>query len=149
MAFAGDFVCSTFKQQLLAGQHNFSSSGGNAFWMALYTSSATLNAGTTAYTATGECAATGTYTLRGKALSIPASMPSLTTTIGWTDFDDLAWLASTITARGALIFNATGTPTDRSVVVLDFLADKISTAGDFTVLFPAANSASAIIRIGP
>lgn len=147
MAFTGNFVCSSFKQQLLAGQQNFTTTTGNAFWMALYTNTATLDASTTAYTATGEHATVGTYTARGKALVIPASMPSLTTTTAWTDFDDLTWAVSTITARGALIFNTTSTPTDRAVVVLDFGADKTSTAGDFTIQMPAANSTSAIIRI--
>jgi hypothetical protein len=147
MAFSGNYVSDTFKQELLAGQQNFSSSGGNTFWMALYTSSATLTNTNAAYTSTNETSGTG-YTARGKALTIPASMPSRTTTVGWTDFDDVTWTTASITARGAMIYNATGTPTDRSVVILDFLADKTSTAGDFTVQFPAANSTSAIIRIG-
>jgi hypothetical protein len=149
MAFSGNFVCSNFKQDLLAGRMNFSTSGGNSFKLALYTNTATLDASTTAYTTSGEHAATGTYTANGKVLTVPASMPSLTTTTAWTDFDDLTWAASTITARGALIYNDTLTTpvADAAVVVLDFLADKISSAGDFTIQMPAANSTSAIIRI--
>jgi hypothetical protein len=149
MAFSGDYVCSNFKQDLLAGRMNFSTSGGNSFKLALYTNSATLNASTTAYTSSGEHGATGTYTATGKVLTIPASMPSLTTTTAWTDFDDLTWSASTITARGALIYNDTLTTpiADAAVVVLDFLADKSSSSGDFTILFPPANSTQAIIRI--
>jgi hypothetical protein len=150
MAFSGNFVCSSFKQDLLAGRMNFSTSGGNSFKLALYTNTATLDASTTAYTTSGEHAATGTYTANGKVLTVPASMPSLTTTTAWTDFDDLTWSASTITARGALIYNDTLTTpvADAAVVVLDFLADKTSSAGDFSIQFPAANSTSAIIRIG-
>ena len=98
MAFSGDFVCSSFKQDLLAGQHNFSTANsGNTFKMSLYTNTATgMDASRTGYNVpavSGECPATGTYTTNGKFLGIPASMPSLTTTVAWTDFDDLTWAA--------------------------------------------------------
>jgi len=149
MAFTGDHVCSNFKQDLLAARMNFLSSGGNSFKMALYTNAATLDDTTTAYTTSGEHAATGTYVAGGKALTISGSMPSLTDDVAWIDFADLTWAASTITARGALIYNDTITTpvADPAVVVLDFGSDKSSSSGDFTVTFPAANSTDAVIRI--
>lgn len=146
MAFTGNFVCSSFKQELMKGVHNFTTSTGNTFKLALYTNSASLTAATTAYTSSGEHATSGTYTATGKNLTIPASMPSLTSTTAWTDFDDLTWAASTITARGALLYNDTASG-DPAVVVLDFGSDKTSSSGDFTVQFPTADSTSAIIRI--
>ena len=146
MAFTGNFVCSNFKQELLAGQQNFSTSGGNTFKMALYTNSASLTAATTAYTSSGEHATTGTYTATGKVLTIPASMPSLTATVAWTDFDDLTWAASTITARGALIFNDTSTPADPAVVVLDFGRQDLVVGGLYGAI-PGGESTAAIIRI--
>jgi hypothetical protein len=151
MAFTTNFVCSSFKQDLLAGRHNFSTSGGNTFKMSLHTNSATgMDASLTAYTTSGEVSSSGTaYTTTGNTLDKPASMPSLTTTVAWMDFDDEVWAASTFTARGAVIYNdSLTTPVaDAACVVLDFGADKTSSAGDFTVVFPAANSTSAIIRI--
>ena len=151
MAFGGNFVCSSFKQDLLAARHNFSTTGGNTFKMSLHTNAATgMDASLTAYTTSGEVSSSGTaYTTAGNALSIPASMPSLTTTTAWTDFNDEVWPASTITARGAVIYNdSLTTPVaNAAVVVLDFGSDKTSSAGDFSVIFPAANSTSAIIRI--
>jgi hypothetical protein len=154
MAFTGSFMCSSFKQDMLAGRMNFLFSGGNSFKMALYTSGASMTAAQTAYTATSEVSNAGTaYTTTGKVLAIASSpsMPALTTTVAWVDFDDITWTASTFTARGALIYNDTITTpvADPSVAVLDFLADKTSSAGDFTVVFPGspADSTNAIIRI--
>jgi hypothetical protein len=146
MAFTGNFVTTSFKVDLLNARHNFAVAG-NSFKLALYTNSATLTAATTAYTATGEHAATGTYVAGGKALTNIA--PSAIGTTAICDFTDLTWAASTITARGALIYNDTITTpvADASVVVLDFGSDKISSAGDFTVVFPAADATNAIIRI--
>jgi hypothetical protein len=153
MAFTGNHVCTSFKVDLLAARHNFSSSGGNSFKMSLYTSSATLDATTTAYTATNEHTPTGSaYTTTGKVLVQETSpthprVPSGVTAVA--DFQDVTWSASTITARGALIYNDTATTpvADCSVVVLDFLADKSSSAGDFVVSFPVADISNAIIRI--
>jgi len=128
MAFTGNFVCSSFKQDLLAARMNFSSSGGHTFKIALYDNTAALTAGTTAYTSTGELATAGGYTRPGLALTVPASMPSLTGATAWTDFNDALWSSSTITARGALIYNDTATTpvADAAVVVLDFGTDKVS-----------------------
>jgi hypothetical protein len=143
MAFDGNFMCTSFKQELLEAVHNFKNSGGNTFNLALYTNSATFTAATTAYTTSNEVSGTN-YTAKGNSLT--RVDPTTSSTTAYTDFADTTWSSATITARGGLIFNdsASGDPT---VVVLDFGADKSSTAGDFTVAFPAASSSAAIIRI--
>ena len=136
-------MCTSFKQELMEAVHNFKNSGGNTFNAALYTSSASLGAATTAYTTSNEVTGTG-YTAKGNSLT--RVDPSTSGTTALTDFADTTWSSSTITARGAMIFNdsASGDP---SVVILDFGADKTSTAGDFTIAFPAADASNAIIRI--
>ena len=143
MAFSGNLMCTSFKKELLEGVHNFKNSGGSTFNLALYTNSASFDASTTAYTATNEVSGTG-YTAKGASLT--RVDPTTSSTTAFTDFADLTFSSSTITARGALIFNdsASGDP---SVVVLDFGEDKTSTAGDFTIVFPTADASSAIIRI--
>ena len=127
----------------MEAKHNFLASGGNTFKLALYTSSATLDATTTAYTATNEASGTG-YTATGAALT--NVNPTTSGTTAFTDFADLTFSTATITARGALIYNDTAAG-DPSVIVLDFGADKTSTAGDFTISFPTADASNAIIRI--
>ena len=143
MAFSGNFMCTSFKKELLEAKHNFLNSGGSTFNLALYTNSASFTAATTAYTTSNEVSGTG-YTAKGAALT--RVDPSTSGTTALTDFSDLTFSTATITARGALIFNdsASGDP---SVVVLDFGGDKTSTAGDFTVVFPTADASNAIIRI--
>lgn len=143
MAFSGNFMCTSFKKELLEGVHNFKNSGGNTFKLAMYTNSASFNAATTAYTTSNEVSGTG-YSAGGGTLT--RVDPTTSSTTAFTDFDDLTFSSSTITARGALIYNdsASGDPT---VVVLDFGSDKSSSSGDFTIQFPTANSSSAIIRI--
>jgi len=143
MAFTGNFLCTSFKVELLKGIHNFSASGGDTFKIALYTSSATLDASTTAYSATNEVSGTG-YTAGGNTLTNVD--PTSSGTTAYLDFDDTTWSTATITARGALIYNSTaaGNP---AVAVLDFGADKTSTAGDFTVVFPTADASNAIVRV--
>jgi hypothetical protein len=142
-------MCTSFKVDLLNGVHAFGTSvtrgstAADTFYMALYTSSATLDSTTTAYTATNEVSGTG-YVAGGQALAV-ATAPTSTSTTAWLDFDDEVWSSATITARGAMIYNSTNS--NKCVAVLDFGGDKTSTAGDFTVIFPAANSTSAIIRI--
>lgn len=135
-------MCTSFKKELMEAKHNFGI-GGNAFKLALYTSSATLDATTTAYTATNEASGTG-YTATGAALT--NINPTTSGTTAFTDFADLTFSTATITARGALIYNDTAAG-DPSVIVLDFGADKTSTAGDFTISFPTADASNAIIRI--
>ncbi len=136
-------MCTSFKKELMEAVHNFKNSGGSTFNLALYTSSATLDASTTAYSATNESSGTG-YTAKGAALT--RVDPTTSGTTAFTDFADLTFSSSSITARGALIFNdsASGDP---SVCALDFGADKTSTNGDFTIQFPTADASNAIIRI--
>lgn len=141
MAITTAFTTS-FKQQLMQGQHNFTLSTGNTFKIALYTSSATLGASTTAYSATNEVSGTG-YTAGGKTLTNVT--PTTSGTTAYTDFADTTWAASTITANGALIYNANAS--NASTVVLAFGSDKSSSNGDFTIVFPTANATDAIIRI--
>ena len=135
-------VCSSFKSELLQGLHNFTNSSGNTFKLALYTSSASLGATTTAYSTTNEVSGTN-YTAGGGALTNVT--PSVTGTTAITDFSDFTFSNATITANGALIYNDTNA--DRAVVVLAFGADKTSTEGDFTIAFPTADASNAIIRI--
>lgn len=143
MAFSGNYMCTSFKQELLTGTHNFTNSTGNTFNIALYTNSASFTAATTAYTATNEVTGSG-YTAKGNALTNVT--PSTGGTTAFTDFADSTWSTATITARGAMIFNdsASGDP---SVVILDFGGDKTSTAGEFKIVMPTADSTNAIIRI--
>jgi hypothetical protein len=135
-------MCTTFKQELLQALHDFDSAGGDTFKIALYTSSATLDASTTAYTSTNETTGTG-YTAGGNTLTNVT--PNFSGTTAFTDFADTTWSSASITARGALIYNSTNS--NRAVCVLDFGADKTSTAGDFTIIFPTADASNAIIRI--
>jgi hypothetical protein len=144
MAFSGNYMCTSFKQELLTGTHNFTNSSGNTFKLALYTNSAAFTAATTAYTASNEVGNSGTYTAGGGALTNVT--PTTSSTTAFTDFADLTFTSATITARGALIYNDTASG-DPSVVVLDFGSDKSSTSGDFQIVFPTADSSSAIIRI--
>ena len=136
-------MCTSFKKELLEAKHNFLNSGGNTFNLALYTSSASLEAGTTAYTTSNEVSGTN-YTAKGASLTIVD--PSISGTTALTDFSDLTFSNVTLTARGALIFNDTASG-DPSVCVLDFGADKSASSGDFTVVFATADSSNAIIRI--
>lgn len=140
-------LCTSFKVQLLKGQHDFSASGGHTFKLALYTSAATLNAATTDYTTTNEVAGTG-YTAGGVVLTNVE--PTSSGTIGFTDFADASWAAATFTARGGLIYNTTtggGGSTTDAVMVLDFGTDKTVSAQTFTVNFPTADATTAIIRV--
>lgn len=140
MAFTGNFACNTFKTGIMNGTFNFTS---GTFYMALYTNAATLDASTTAYTATGEVVASG-YTAGGLALTI-AQTPTVgnSGSIAYISFNNAAW-TSALTARGALIYQSGGG--NPAVCVLDFGADKTSTT-TFTVQFPAVSNTSAIIRI--
>jgi hypothetical protein len=143
MAFTGNFMCTSFKKELMEAKHNFLNSGGSTFQIALYSNSASFTAATTAYTTSNEITGTG-YTAKGNTLT--RVDPSTSGTTAFTDFSDSTWTSSTITARGALVFNdsASGDP---SVIVLDFTEDKSSSSGDFTITFPAADASNAIIRI--
>ena len=135
-------LCTSFKVELMTGTHNFTTSTGNTFYLALYTSSATLGATTTAYSATNEASGTN-YVAGGSALTNVT--PTSSGTTAFTDFADLTFSTVTITANGCLIYNSTNSNT--AVAVLAFGADKTATAGNFTIVFPAADATNAIIRI--
>ena len=149
-------LCTSFKQEILQGIHNFTNGSGggtttstgscNTFKIALFTSSASLGAGTTAYADSNQASGTG-YSAGGNTLTNVTPTTSSTTAL--TDFADTTWSSSTITARGALIYNSSTTAgsANRAVAVLDFGSDKTTSAGDFTITFPTADASSAIIRI--
>ena len=148
MAFSGNFMCTSFKQELLEGGHDFKNSGGDTLKLALYTNSASFNAATTAYTTGNEVSNSGSYAAGGGTLT--RVDPTTSGTTAFTDFADLTFTSATITARGALIYNTTeggGSGTTNTIVVLDFGGDKTSTSGDFQIAFPAADASNAIIRI--
>ena len=134
-------MCTSFKVDLLAGNQDFDT---DVFKIALYTSAATLDASTTAYTATGEVPSTGNYVAGGNTLTVSVT-PTFTGTTAFVSFANTTWSAATITARGALIYNSS--KSNKAVAVLDFGSDKTSTSGDFTILFPTADASNAIIRI--
>lgn len=144
MAFSGNYMCTSFKVELMKGVHNFTTSTGNTFKLALYNNSASFTAATTAYTSTNEVSASGSYSAGGGALTNVT--PTSTGTTAFTDFADLSFTSATITAYGAMIYNdsAAGDP---SVCILDFGGAKTSTSGTFTIIFPTADATSAIIRI--
>jgi len=136
-------MATSFKVEILGGDFDFSSGTADTFKIALFTSAATLSAATTAYSTTNEVSGTG-YTAGGNTLTISAN-PASTGTTAFLDFADTTWSSATITARGALIYKSGGT--NPAIAVLDFGSDKTSTAGDFTIVFPAADASNAIIRI--
>ena len=136
-------MATSFKVEILGGDFDFSSGTSQTFKIALYTSSATLGATTTVYSTSNEVTGTN-YTAGGEALSI-TQVPTSTGTTAFLDFGNATWSTSTITARGALMYKVgSGNP---AIAVLDFGSDKTSTAGDFTIVFPASDSSNAIIRI--
>ena len=149
MAFSGNYMCTSFKKELLYGVHDFDLANGDTFKIALYDNNASFTAATTAYTTSNEVSGTG-YSAGGGALTNVDPTSSGTTAL--TDFQDETFSTATITARRALIYNTTPNTTsisvtNPSVVVLDFGSDKTSTAGDFTIVFPTADASNAIIRI--
>ena len=136
-------LCTSFKIALLDGEMDFSGDTSQAFKIALYTSSATLDATTTAYSTNNEVSGTG-YTAGGNTLTIAANPAASGTTV-FLDFADTTWSSSSITARGALIYkSATGNP---AIAVIDFGEDKQTSSADFVIQFPTADKANAIIRI--
>jgi hypothetical protein len=136
-------VANSFKTEVLTALHNFTASTGNIFKLALYTSSATMDKTTTVYSATNEVGNSGTYTAGGGTLT--NITPVLSTDTAICDFNDLSFTSATITARGALIYNSTNA--NRAVLVLNFGSDQTSTAGTFTIVFPAAVAGTAILGL--
>jgi len=137
-------VANSFKGQLLQGGHNFNTTGGNTFKLALYTSAATPDSSTTVYTSTNEVANTGQYVTGGGILTNVG--PLVSSGVAFVDFADISFTGVTLTARGALIYNST--LTNAAVCILDFGSDKTATSGTFTIQFPADTTAAAILRIG-
>ena len=135
-------VCTSFKQEILVEGHNFTGSS-DTFKIALYTSSATLSASTTAYSSSNEVSDSGSYSAGGGSLTSVTPTTSGTTAI--CDFADISFTSATITARGALIYNSTNS--NKAVCVLDFGGDKTSTSGTFTIQFPTADASNAILRL--
>ena len=142
MAFSGSALCTSFKQEILVGTHNFTASSGNTFKLALYTNSASPTAATTAYSTSNEVSGTG-YSAGGGTLT--SVTPTTSGTTAFCDFADLTFSSSSITARGGIIYNSSAS--DKAVAVLDFGSDKTSSSGDFTISFPTADASNAIIRL--
>ena len=138
-------VCNSLKQEILVGTHNFTASSGNAFKLAMYTSSATLNKSTTAYSTSNEISNTSgsAYTAGGKALT--SVTPALSTDTACCDFADISFTSASFTANGCLIYNDTNA--DRAVCAIAFGGDKTVSSGTFTIQFPAADASNAILRI--
>ena len=138
-------VCNSFKTEILTAVHNFTASSGNTFNLALYTSSATINKSTTAYSATNEISNTSgsAYSAKGNALT--SVTPVLDSDTAVCDFANISWTSASFTARGCLIFNDDNS--DTSVCAIDFGGDKTVTSGTFTIEFPAAAASTAIIQI--
>jgi len=140
-------VCATFKQQLLNGDHDITNDTVN---LALFTSSATLNANTTAYATTNEVGASGTYAAGGATLqsaTVGLTKTSVTASTAFVDFADLSFTSATISAQAALIYNTSSANTNAAIAVLDFGGVKTSTAGTFTIQFPTNDATNAILRI--
>ena len=143
-------ICSSFKQELLQGKHNFSSSSGDTFKIALFTSSASLGAATTDYSTSNEITNTSGTAYTAGGASLTNSGVSLSSTTAFTDFSDVSYSSATFTANGALIYNTTtgtSTGTTDAVAVIAFGADKTVTSGTFTIQFPTADATNAIIRL--
>ena len=138
-------VCNSFKQEILVGTHNFTASSGNAFKLALYTSSASLGAGTTAYSSSNEIsnASGSAYSAGGK--TIVSVTPALDGSTAVCDFADISFTSASFTANGCLIYN--DTQADKAVCVVAFGGDKTVSSGTFTIQFPAAGASTAIVRI--
>ena len=144
-------LADSFKKSLLDGDMDFRATGGDTFKLALYTNAATLDASTTAYTATNEVGDSGQYVAGGGTLVKPNPSTSVASGVAIVDFNDLSFTGVTITARGALIYNSTmggGSNTTDAVAVLNFGADKTATSGTFTIQFPSFTTSAAILRIG-
>jgi hypothetical protein len=138
-------ICNSFKQEILVGTHNFTASSGNAFKLALYTSSASLGAGTTAYSSSNEISNTSGSAYSAGGETITSVTPVLDGSTAVCDFADVSWTSASFTANGCLIYN--DTQSDKAVCVVAFGGDKTVSSGTFTIQFPAAAASTAIVRI--
>lgn len=144
MAFSGNYLCTSFKTELLRAVHNFTPITGSTFKLALYDNTVSFNASTTAYTSVGEVAASGTYVAGGGVLT--PVLPTSSGTTAFTDFVDLSFTGTSITAFGAMIYNDSA-PGNPAVCILDFGGAMVSSNQTFTIIFPTADVTSAIVRI--
>ena len=144
MAITTSAVCNSFKEQLFEKVHDFTASSGDVFKIAMYISTATIGKSTTDYLTAGETSGTN-YSAGGKKLAVASQLVTLESDTACVDFANVSWQTATVTARGALIYNTSSS--DKAVCVLDFGGDKTSTAGTFTIQFPAPTSTQAILRI--
>ena len=143
-------ICSSFKQELLQGKHDFDSSGGDTFKIALYTSSASLGAATTDYSSSNEITNTAGSAYSAGGATLTNQGVSLSSTTAFTDFSNVSYTSASFTANGALIYNTTtdgGSGTTDAVAVIAFGSDKTATNGTFTIQFPTADASNAIIRL--
>jgi hypothetical protein len=143
-------ICSSFKQELLQGKHNFSSSSGDTFKIAMFTSSASLGASTTDYSTSNEITNTSGTAYTAGGASLTNAGVTLSSTTAYTDFSDVSWTSATFTANGAMIYNTTtgtDTSTTDAVAIIAFGADKTVSSGTFTIQFPTAGATTAIIRL--
>ena len=136
-------VCTSFKQEILVEGHDFTATTGDTFKIALYSSSATMSASTTAYSSSNEVSASGTYTAGGGSLT--SVTPTTSGTTALCDFADISFTSATITARGAVIYNSSNS--NKAVCVLDFGGDKTPTSETFPIQFPTADASNAILRL--
>jgi|TARA_R100000234_G_scaffold59996_1_gene36338 hypothetical protein len=143
-------ICSSFKQELLQGKHDFDSSGGDTFKIALFTSSASLGASTTDYSTSNEISNTSGSAYSAGGATLTNQGVSLSSTTAFTDFADVSYTSASFTANGAMIYNTTtdgGSGTTDAVAIIAFGSDKTATNGTFTIQFPAADASNAIIRL--
>ena len=144
-------ICSSFKQELLQGKHDFDSSGGDTFKIALFTSSASLGASTTDYSTSNEISNTSGSAYSAGGATLTNQGVSLSSTTAFTDFADVSYTSASFTANGAMIYNTTtdggGSSTTDAVAIIAFGSDKTATNGTFTIQFPAADASNAIIRL--
>jgi len=138
-------VCNSFKVEVLQGTHNFTASSGNTFKLALYTSSATLNKSTTAYSATNEISNTSGSAYSAGGATLTSVTPALSTDTACCDFADVSYTSASFTANGCLIYNDTNS--DKAVCAIAFGGDKTVSSGTFTIQFPTADASNAILRI--
>ena len=138
-------ICTSFKQELLVGTHNFTATTGNTFKIALFTSDASLGASTTAYSTSNEITnSSGTaYTAGGATLT--SVTPTTSGTTALCDFADVSYTSASFTANGALIYNSSAS--DKAVCAIAFGIDKTVTSGTFTIQFPTADATNAIISL--
>ena len=138
-------ICTSFKQEILVGTHNFTATTGDTFKIALYTSSATLGAGTTAFSTTNEITNTSGTAYTSGGATLTSVTPTTSGTTAFCDFDDVSYTSASFTANGALIYNSS--QSNKAVCAIAFGSDKTVTSGTFTIQFPTADATDAIIRI--